>query len=142
MQIYFLTVLANILAGLVIANSFLKEKIKGFDKFSDMLENRTFKLWLGIAVAVIGILSFFKFGEKDIVIIGDLLPSLSSLFCGFVLISQYIAVKSEGDDSVSEEVSGFFKSVSALSEKYNAIIGITAIIIGILHMILPSAVIL
>lgn len=136
-QVYLLTVLANLLAGVTLTFAFIKEKVPSLEPFSFIFENDLFKVWLGVITFITGLLSLFKFYQFDILIIGDLLPSATALTAGVVLIIRYVMGKNTFDDEGS-----LIHKVYNFGEKYGTIVGLLAIIAGILHMILPSAVIL
>jgi len=136
-QVFFLTVLTNFFAGVALTFPFLKEKVHSLDHFSFIFESETFKVWLGVATFVTGLLSLFKFYQFDIIIIGDLLPSSTALTAGAILIIRYVMGKNTFDDE-----STFIHKVYNFGEKYGTIVGLLAIVAAVLHLILPSAVIL
>lgn len=136
-QVFLLTVVANLLAGAALSFLFLKEKINGLEHFSFIFENELFKVWLGVATVLTGILSLFKFYQVDMIIIGDLFPSLTALSAGSLLIIRYAIGKNSFEDE-----SAFINKVFVFGEKYGTVIGLLAMIAAILHLILPSAIIL
>lgn len=136
-QVFFLTVLANLLAGMALTFSFIREKVPGLEHFAFIFENEVFKIWLGVITFVTGLLSLFKFSQFDILIIGDLLPTATALTAGTILVIRYIMGKNTFDDE-----SSIIHKIWSFGEKYGTIVGLLALVAGFLHLILPTAVIL
>lgn len=112
-QFYFLSVLLNILAGIILINSNNSTKLESdnFDindadeksrikkvkstlKNDSILSNETFCLVSGALCTLTGFIKlFFTFSNngKNIIIIGDLLPALFGLAGGLIIILEYYA---------------------------------------------------
>jgi hypothetical protein len=130
-QIYFLSILLNLVAGIVLAHESLMEKIS-FDKVivPDLLQNPGFKAGLGVFTFVVGFLKFLSVTQGDVPVAGDLLPALSGLIMGFTLVLQYYKEKSNvTTDAV--------KTMDNIFAKNRNFIGIIGIIIAVIHFFLP-----
>ena len=157
-QFYFLSVLLNILCGLILiygtnlalkndstatasldtesmdaedkenAKKSISEEFKGFD-------NKTFRLVVGILSAFVGILKFLSVYRNDIPVIGDLLPALAGLAGGASLLLEYYISTTTEEVNISDKIIAVFVD----SRKY---IGIACLIVGVLHFIFPQVPIL
>ncbi|MBI9096942.1 MAG: hypothetical protein JEY91_00625 [Spirochaetaceae bacterium] len=132
LQIYFLTVLTNIITGLTIAAPFLSTKIEGFQQITEKMENRNYRVILGSVTLITGLFALLNHSTVSMAILGDLIPAITAMAMGVVLIVFYFF----SDD---EETSKVVKSIKEVSEKYGNILGITGIIAGIIHFIIPTA---
>lgn len=132
LQIYFLTVLTNIIAGLTIAAPFLSTKIEGFQQITEKMENRNYRVILGSVTLITGLFALLNHSTVSMAILGDLIPAITAMAMGLVLIVFYFF----SDD---EDTSKIVKSIKEVSEKYGNILGITGIIVGIIHFIIPTA---
>ncbi len=132
LQIYFLTIMTNILAGLTISAPFLSKKIKGFDVYAGKMENRLFRVILGSITLITGIFTLLNRGIVDkVAFFGNLVPAISGMALGLILVIYYFFA----DDNESKLVS----TIKNLSDKYGIILGIAGIIIGLIHFLVPSA---
>jgi hypothetical protein len=134
-QIYLLTVLANGLSGFIIAGSFFREKQELCGNFLDLFAVPNARLSVGLISLVIGVISLFKISPQDIVFIGDLLPSLGAMIGGLVLSSLALSEK-------MEEPPQIVSTLIDLTGKISTPLGFAIMIIGLLHAIVPTAVIL
>ena len=136
MQIYFLVVTTNIMAGLILSGSFLEEKFSEFSPCNQLIQKPRFKMVLGIvAVLAACITLLLKITPADVIFIGNLLPALSGIIMGTYLIMSFFY-------SSLEEERSWMKSFVDLMEDRGHIIGLAGILIGIIHFLVPSAVIL
>lgn len=128
-QIYFLSILLNLLGGFGLASETMVEKISGFRAFSDFFEGRgVLKLVVGILSFIVGILKLLM--SMDVKVAGDLLPALCNIAVGISLTLNYY--KERSDVSASERIDDFVT-------KKGSFIGIIAIIFGLLHFLFPKA---
>lgn len=131
-QIYFLTVLTNIIAGLTISAPFLTTKIDGFQVFAEKMENRLFKVILGSITLVTGLFALLNHSSVSIAVLGNLIPAVTAISMGVILVINYFF-------NDEEDSSNLVKGIKNLSEKYGNILGIAGIIAGLIHFIIPSA---
>jgi uncharacterized membrane protein HdeD (DUF308 family) len=132
LQIYFLTVLTNMVAGLTISAPYLSTKIEGFQVFSEKMENRMYRVILGSISLITGLFALLNHSSVSMAILGDLVPAFTSMAMGIILIIYYFF--NEDDES-----NKLVKTIKDLTEKYGNILGITGIIIGLIHFIIPTA---
>jgi hypothetical protein len=130
-QFYLLSILANILAGLVLAGGFLAEKMPFFSSLKGITEDRNARITIGVSAAMIGIVKLFVSSPGETVpIAGDLLPALTGMVLGGVIFAE--AFQGSGKDEKLERIS---KTVLT----YKVPLGIVGIIVAILHFFFPGA---
>ena len=86
---------------------------------------------LGILTFIFGILKLLSVTQGDIPVVGDLLPALFGLLVGFTLFLNYYKMKSTVESETVEKIDN-------IVIKNRSIIGLLAIIVAILHFIMPS----
>lgn len=134
-QIYLLAVIVNILAGMALSGSFLNRRISWFSEYMDFMNNASYRVILGIVNFLVAIINLFRIYPGDIPVIGDFLPSLAGFITGIILVVEFI-VGSRTKDAATENT-GFFERVNLFFKPYTTVIGISSIVIGILHALLP-----
>lgn len=135
MQIYFLVVMTHLLAGLVLGSHFLEEKFESFSSCAAMLNNGKFKMVLGVITVLSALFTLLKVTPDDVLIIGDLLPALSGFLFGAYLILGFFY------ESL-EESRSWMKSFVDLLEDKGHIFAVASLVIGLLHFLVPTALIL
>lgn len=131
-QLYFLSILLNLLGGFGLASETVVERISGFRIFSDFFEGRTtLKIVVGLLSFIVGILKLLS--SMDIPVAGDLLPALCNIAVGIALTLDYYKERSESGSS--EKLNDFFARNSSF-------IGITAVLFGFLHFLIPRVLLL
>ena len=131
-QIYFLSILLNLLGGFGLASETMVERISGFRIFTDFFEGRTrLKITVGILSFVIGILKLLS--SMDVPVAGDLIPALCNIAVGIALTLDYYRDRSEA--GTSERLNDFFA-------RNSSIIGVAAVVFGVLHFFLPRVLLL
>ncbi|UGQ15855.1 hypothetical protein [Borrelia sp. RT5S] len=128
LQMYFISVLLNILGGIVLAFPILREKFKFFVIFEEFVslinDNKSIRSIFGTVFLVASIFEIIT--PYGLPIIGNLFPAVSLFFIGFIFfLSQKIPTNIQN----SKEY-GKFKSIL---EGNKRLIGILSIIIGIIH---------
>ncbi|UER67356.1 hypothetical protein LKV13_00765 [Borrelia sp. BU AG58] len=128
LQIYFISVLLNVLGGIVLAFPILRERFKFFvvfEEFVNLINNN--KNVRGIFGTVFLVASIFEtIKPYGLPIIGNLLPAVSLFLIGFIFfLSQKIPANIQNNKEY-----GRFKS---LLESNKKLVGIFSIIIGIIH---------
>ncbi|AAX17496.1 hypothetical protein [Borrelia turicatae] len=132
LQIYFISVLLNILGGIVLAFPILGERFKCliiFEEFINLINNnKNVRSIFGTTFLIASIFEIII--PYDLPIIGNLFPAISLFFIGFILfLSQKIPTSLQNNKEY-----GKFKS---LIESNKKVIGILALIIGIIHFFAP-----
>ena len=133
LQFYFLSIVANLLAGLALTSDYLGERFKGFAPYAELLERRNTRTSVGIVAFVVGFLKLLI--PADVPVVGDLLPALAGLAMGAALVVGLIRERSGIPD---EKASGFEKTVMT----YRVPLGIAGLVIAVLHFLLPRALLL
>jgi hypothetical protein len=94
-QLYFLSIVVNLIVGIVLARAIIAGKFPGFEKFLESIgETNLFRLVGGIAAIAVGILKLLLVTAGDVLILGDLLPALAGIIAGKILLSEYFREKS------------------------------------------------
>lgn len=145
-QFYFLSVLLNILVGLVLVYGIdltksgkNDERKKDKDKKNEkslfgtlsVFENRSFRLVLGVLSILVGVMKILSPFRNDVPVVGDLLPVLAGFAGGASLLVEFYISNTDREDSVSEHV------MKILIEGRNYI-GIFCLAVGVLHFIFPQ----
>jgi hypothetical protein len=135
-QLYLLSVLTNMIAGLTLAGDFIGEEVPFLSSFKNLRGSRGAQIAVAITVAIVGVLTFFVRAPGDTVpVAGDLLPSLTGVVQGIILLVESFRARIE----LAAPRSG--KLSSALIT-YRVPVGIAGAAIGIAHFLFPAAVIL
>ena len=133
-QFYFLSVFLNALAGYILFSGDDGGVLEFKSDFS--LKDETFKLIAGICTGVVGLLKLLSPIEGDIPIIGDLVPGVFGLLAGFILILEYYRNRTPMDETEKSE------TMNRILLGNKRIIGIAAIVVAILHFLLPKVLLL
>lgn len=127
MQVYFLSVLMNAVAGLLL--------IVGVSNTGSVFSNKSFRLSTGILTVLTGFLKLFIVAQPDIIIFGDLLPAAAGIAGGANILIDYYRDYS----SVEVNLSEFFTKLFVAGRKY---VGIICCIVSLLHFLFPRMTIL
>ena len=131
-QIYFLSILLNLLGGFGLASETMVERISGFRIFTEFFEGRTvLKIVVGILSFIVGILKLLS--SMDVPVAGDLLPALCNIAVGIALTLDYYKDRSES--GASEKLNDFFA-------RNGSFIGVVAVIFGVIHFFIPRVLLL
>ena len=146
LQFYFLSILLNLLTGLVLlyADIFPEEqnaeeksekplgKIKELISNTAFFENKTFLLVVGALSTFTGLMKLLSVVRNDIPVIGDLLPALAGLVGGFTVVLAYYLMTATDPVSLPDAVHNIFIK----GHKY---IGVFCIVAALLHFVFPGA---
>lgn len=129
-QIYFLSIVANVLAGSALAAERMGERfplrsVLNLDAFQSM----SGRLILGLVTFVVGFLKLLSVSPGDVAVVGDLVPAVSGMLMGFTLAFQYYRSRSEGQSST-------VATIETLVDKYGAVLGLVGIGSAVLHFVL------
>lgn len=127
-QFYFLSIIANFFGGAALAADYLGSKFPAFESMKGTFEKREVKIGLGFTALIVGI---FKLIVKPvgwaIPVAGDLVPALTGITVGLVLLLDFLKQKT-----------GLEKTVMT----YRMPLGIFSIIVAFLHFLFPGALLL
>ena len=129
-QFYFLSILANILAGLTLTSDYFAEKSKVFLPIKELLSKTNVKTTIGIAAFVVGFLKLLL--PVRTVVVGDLFPALAGLAMGAGLI---LGIIKERANVSAETVDNLEKTVMT----YRVPLGIAGLVISALLFLVPGA---
>jgi uncharacterized membrane protein HdeD (DUF308 family) len=143
LQFYLLSVLLNVLVGLVLLLSFDSDGANGGGFESDgitriddpsLFENRTFRFVLGLASIVVGVVKLFVV-TNHIRAFGDLLPALAGILGGVtVLLNHFVS-----SSTVEIRVTGMPELIFVRGARF---IGIACLAVAVLHFIFPRVILL
>lgn len=129
-QIYFLSILVNLLSGIALSFDRMDEKLQLRSVFNpELFENAGFRLTMAIVTFVVGFLKLLSVSPGDVPVVGDLLPALAGMVMGFTLFLQYYKERSTVESSSLASLDRIFGANSA-------IIGTLGIIVALLHFLL------
>lgn len=130
-QFYFLSIVINILGGLVLASERLGPKFPVVQTMREYLDEKpSFKLILALLAIVTGILKLLSAMKGDVPVAGDLLPVLAGWTVGVILFWEYYSVRNEGDALAAERPVNFLI-------RQKALFGLAAAVVGVVHFFIP-----
>ena len=124
-QIYFLSVLLNILVGLFLI---YENKIENSNL---IIQKPLLIMILGFASIIVGIIKLFVVAQPDIAIIGDLLPAVFGIVGGFCILLNYFLLYGKNEIILKPVVQKIFVD-------WKKSIGVLTLVVGILHFIIPQ----
>lgn len=131
-QFYLLLVLSNLIAGLTLAGDYLGEKFPFLASFKNLRANRPAQIVIAIITAIVGVIKLFVLSPGETIpVVGDLLPALSGIILGGILLAESFrtAVESKGEK---------LKKISAAVLTYRVPVGIAGVAVAILHFLFPG----
>ena len=135
-QIYLLSILANLLSGLMLSSDFWGRKVAFIAGFKELRERKKTAVPIGLATAIIGVLKLIiRSPGETVPVAGDLLPALYGISLGLLLIGGAFP-KNMG----SPEGSAGRPRWGVLT--YRVPLGIIGVVITLLHFFIPGVVIL
>jgi hypothetical protein len=128
---YFFSIVFNALTGYILA--FGKEDADDTAEpgFKLSFSNETFRLVLGVGSLVIGFLKLLSPVQGNIPVVGDLVPALTGLASGFILVFEYYRNRSSLESEQAEKIEGLIKP-------HRKIAGFGALGAAVLHFLLYS----
>jgi hypothetical protein len=132
-QLYFLSIFLNAIAGFVLVSGSGDGDMEIRTGVS--LNNETLRLVLGILSMIVGVLKLLSATEGDIPVLGDLVPALTGFIAGFILIYEYYR---EHSTLEPEKIA----AVIAVLLDHKKIIGFLSMIAGALHFLFPKVLLL
>lgn len=135
-QFYFLSVLANLLAGITLSRDYLVEKIPFLKTFQELLGKRGVRATLGFVTAIVGVFKLIvQPVGRSVPVVGDVIPALMGITLGGALLVDFFKERV----TVSAET---LDKVQAAVKSYQVPLGMAGIGISLLHFIIPSALLL
>lgn len=120
LQFYFLSIFFNLLTGFVLFNE--KKQIIELS----VLQDKVFRIVLGVITGVTGVIKLFVVVKTSVVILGDFIPAIAGIAGGITLFLQ-------GDN---EKMPEWFNKIF-VTNKF--IVGIVCLAAALLHFVFPGA---
>jgi hypothetical protein len=131
LQFYFLSITANILAGVALTADYLGGRFPAFAPFRDLLARRAYRAALGVLAAAVGFLKLLiRSSAADVPVVGDLIPALAGMTLGAALVVHVLREKTDLPPPGRLEK-------AALT--YRVPLGVAGIVAAVLHFLLPGA---
>lgn len=131
-QIYFLSILVNLLTGITLSFDRMDERLQLRSLFNpELFQHAGFRLTMAIVAFVVGFLKLLSVSPGDVPVVGDLLPALAGMVMGFTLFLQYYKDRTTVESSSLTSLDRVFGNNSA-------IIGTLGIIVAVLHFFLHT----
>jgi len=135
-QFYFLSVVANLAASLVLGGEYFAEKMPLLKCFMDLMSRRSARIALGVSAFAIGVLKLFIMSPGERVpVVGDLLPAVMGIGLGALLIAQI------NPDKV-ERAAESIRKISRTGLTYRVPVAIAGIVTATLHFLFPGLLLL
>ncbi len=133
-QFYFLSIVLNIVGGYALCSDIPLPKPGPFDGVRTFLLDRTVRLVLGILMAVTGVFKLLNAIRGDLPIVGDFLPAMAGIAGGVALLVE-LYNQPEVNPAGAERTPG---KAERLFMKNKSVIGIAAMITGVVHFAFPT----
>jgi hypothetical protein len=131
-QIYLLSVVTNILAGVALSIDGVEDRLRISSVFNaDLFSSSGFRLGLGIATFLAGFFKILSVTSGDVPVVGDLIPALSGVIQGMILAVLYYQSRSEVSSPALDAINKVFVSNRSM-------FGTAGILIGFLHFLFPT----
>jgi len=131
LQFYFLSIAANVLAGVALLAEYLGGRFPAFAPFRDLLSRRAYRATLGVLAAVVGFLKLLiRSSAADVPVLGDLIPALAGLAMGASLLLHVVREKADLPD---------IGRLERAALAYRVPLGAAGVVVGVLHFLLPGA---
>ena len=135
-QLYFLSVVTLVFAGLLASADFLAERLTVLYFLPRMTANSILVVVTGAVTLLVGVAKLiFPAPGETVRIAGDLLPALTGIVVGTVLILL-------GSDRSDQSTPYGGKRFATTAVSYRVAIGLTSIAVGLIHFLFPATVIL
>ena len=135
-QMYLLSILSLVVVGLALSGEYLGEKIAWLASWKRAGESRSVGAGIGIAAAVVGVLKLIiRSPGETVPVAGDLLPGLTGIALGVVLAMVSLE---RGKPESDNEVPVASKTIARIKVP----LGIYALVIAVIHFLLPGVTIL
>ena len=157
MQFYFLSIIVNLLAGIILAGDYLAQRLPWMRSLLPEISSRSSGVTIGGITAAVGVLKLFVLANPvQTPVVGDLLPALAGIALGGVLISVALSAE-EADGSGGAErpvhtakegsshvvvADGAAEKAVRLAAGYRTPAGLAGIAVALLHFLFPGSVVL
>jgi len=136
LQFYFLSIAMNALAGYLLIKGDTDGQGSLVFRSGISLSDETFRLVVGIASALTGLMKILSVIDGDVPVVGDAFPALTGFLAGFILIFEYYRSRTTLENSDNVE------KVDRLLIANKKVIGSAAIVAAVLHFLFPTVLLL
>ena len=135
-QIYFLSILTNLLSGLILSAEHYSERFPTFSAVKDFFKGKPgMRVTIGVITFLTGFVNLLSVTKGDVPVVGDLFPSISALILGMgVLFDRY--------KEKATVPSKALETADKLILRHKSIYGSIAMIIAVLHFLMPRVILL
>ena len=133
LQFYFLSIVANLLAGLTLSSEWISRKFPGLTAAVSVFSGRMGKMVLGLASLLVGFGTLFVPAEPPLVF-GDLFPSVMGMAMGIALLFEVF----KQDAVFPAERGEKAERVDRLPIGYRTTLGVLGLAAAVLHFFLPE----
>ena len=135
-QLYMLSILSLLGAGLILSSDYLVEKMEWLSGLKDLAQQRNVRIGAGVAAGIIGILKLIVRAPGETVpVAGDLLPALAGIALGGLLLADTLRVSSDDEPVAVDKVTNAVMP-------YRTPLGLGGIVVALVHFLLPAIIIL
>lgn len=132
-QVYFLSVVSLLIAGLTLARVFVGERVGALSAWPAMVEDQKVRRIIGISAGVIGLLKLIvRSPQETIPVAGDFLPAIAGIVVGGLLLYEDYYMRKMSDMEEDDTAPKTFLL------GYRDQIGLGAAAIGAVHFLLPG----
>jgi len=137
-QLYLLSIIFNGLIGFLLILGDTEEVVAQVKGIRFFFSSWGFRLVLGIITLITGILKLLlpmpNSERTAIPILGDLLPALGGIVAGFILIFSFYRENSTKNESAN----GKLDRIGDTLLQYRKAVGISLLVISVLHFLFPA----
>ena len=134
LQLYFLSVASNLIAGIILASDWLVSRFAGLRPLVEFLSHRRARLTAGLGALFVGLVTLL-FPSRSPIILGDLAPSLAGVAMGVALLFEVL--RQESLFPAEKEV-----PVGRGQIAYRTTLGMIGLATAVVHFFLPERIIL
>ena len=157
MQFYFLSIVINLLAGVILAGDYLAERLPWMRTLLPEISSRSSGVAIGAITAGVGVLKLFVLADPlQTAVVGDLLPALAGIALGGSLIGVALNAEEADAEGAAERpahttrdgsshvvvADGAADKAVRLAAGYRTPAGLAGIAVALLHFLFPGSVIL
>ena len=130
-QFYFLSIVTNLLSGLILSGEYLEGKQPGLSSVREFFSSKPgVRIAIGTVTFITGFLKLLTVTGGDVPVVGDLLPALSGLILGAgVLFERY--------RESSTVTSPLIETGEKVLLKRKNFYGIVGLVVALVHFLLP-----
>lgn len=131
-QIYLLSVLTNLIAGAVLSVDGEEDRLRISSILNvELITSSGFRLVLGLTTFLVGFFKFLSVTPGDVPVVGDLIPALSGVIQGLILLVLYYRERSEVSSPALDTLDRVFVSNRVM-------FGTAGVLIAALHFLFPT----